>query len=64
MKAVSVDHRYNRYYIFFFSACVNCVRWSASGKFLASGGDDKIVMIWQIGRCVAVIVIEDENLST
>ncbi|KAG1672669.1 Protein HIRA [Nymphon striatum] len=31
-------------------ACVNCVRWSSSGKFLASGGDDKIVMIWQIGR--------------
>ena len=23
--------------------CVNCVRWSNSGKFLASGGDDKLV---------------------
>ncbi|KAG8234852.1 hypothetical protein J437_LFUL014701 [Ladona fulva] len=30
-------------------ACVNCVRWSASGKFLASGGDDKLVMVWKIG---------------
>ena len=23
--------------------CVNCVRWSNNGKFLASGGDDKLV---------------------
>ena len=23
--------------------CVNCVRWSSNGKFLASGGDDKLV---------------------
>ena len=23
--------------------CVNCVRWSSDGKFLASGGDDKLV---------------------
>ncbi|XP_063222782.1 protein HIRA [Bacillus rossius redtenbacheri] len=29
-------------------ACVNCVRWSASGKFLASAGDDRLVMIWKI----------------
>ena len=28
--------------------CVNCVRWSSDGKWLASGGDDAIVMIWQI----------------
>ena len=28
--------------------CVNCVRWSVDGKWLASGGDDAIVMIWQI----------------
>ncbi|XP_071744188.1 protein HIRA isoform X2 [Lepeophtheirus salmonis] len=27
--------------------CVNTVRWSHSGRFLASGGDDKIVMIWE-----------------
>ncbi|ESO91621.1 hypothetical protein LOTGIDRAFT_206663 [Lottia gigantea] len=31
-------------------ACVNCVRWSYNGKFLASGGDDKLVMIWQTSR--------------
>ena len=28
--------------------CVNSVRWSVDGKWLASGGDDAIVMIWQI----------------
>jgi WD40 repeat protein len=26
------------------------VRWSFSGKFLASGGDDKLVMIWKISK--------------
>ncbi|XP_002732568.2 protein HIRA [Saccoglossus kowalevskii] len=32
-------------------ACVNSVRWSMNGKYLASGGDDKLIMIWQfIGR--------------
>lgn len=29
-------------------ACVNCVRWSNNGKYLASGGDDKLIMVWQI----------------
>ena len=28
--------------------CVNCVRWSVDGAMLASGGDDAIVMIWQL----------------
>ena len=28
--------------------CVNCVRWSVDGKWLASGGDDAIVMIWAV----------------
>lgn len=28
--------------------CVNCVRWSVDGKWLASGGDDSIVMIWAV----------------
>ncbi|XP_060561326.1 protein HIRA-like [Ruditapes philippinarum] len=31
-------------------ACVNSVRWSNSGRFLASGGDDKLVMIWHITK--------------
>ncbi|XP_077297877.1 histone cell cycle regulator-like protein [Arctopsyche grandis] len=29
-------------------ACVNCVRWSCGGQYLASGGDDKIIMIWKL----------------
>ena len=28
-------------------ACVNIVRWSNKGMFLASGSDDKLIMIWQ-----------------
>ncbi|KAK5610195.1 hypothetical protein CRENBAI_009545 [Crenichthys baileyi] len=28
-------------------ACVNCVRWSNNGLCLASGGDDKLVMVWK-----------------
>ncbi|XP_037094219.1 LOW QUALITY PROTEIN: protein HIRA-like [Pollicipes pollicipes] len=27
--------------------CVNCLRWSADGRHLASGGDDKLVMVWR-----------------
>ncbi|XP_063920642.1 protein HIRA homolog isoform X2 [Zophobas morio] len=29
-------------------ACVNVVRWSNEGHLLASGGDDKLVMIWRL----------------
>jgi len=29
-------------------ACVNCVRWSSNGKYLASAGDDKLVMLWTL----------------
>ncbi|KAH8368366.1 hypothetical protein KR084_010417 [Drosophila pseudotakahashii] len=28
-------------------ACVNCVRWSQNGLNLASGSDDKLIMIWR-----------------
>nr|XP_002127462.1 protein HIRA-like [Ciona intestinalis] len=28
-------------------ACVNSVRWSCNGRYLASGGDDRLIMIWQ-----------------
>ncbi len=28
--------------------CVNSVRWSHDGKSLASGGDDSLIIIWQI----------------
>lgn len=30
-------------------ACVNSVRWSSNGVTLASGGDDKIIMLWKRG---------------
>lgn len=30
-------------------ACVNSVRWSLNGKYLASAGDDKVIIIWTIG---------------
>lgn len=29
--------------------CVNSVRWSHTGNYLASAGDDKLIMIWQLG---------------
>ena len=28
-------------------ACVNSVRWSRDGKWLASGGDDALILIWE-----------------
>uniref|UniRef100_A0A1B0CV75 Protein HIRA n=1 Tax=Lutzomyia longipalpis TaxID=7200 RepID=A0A1B0CV75_LUTLO len=31
-------------------ACVNAVRWSLNGQCLASGGDDKTVMVWKRGK--------------
>ncbi|XP_063967555.1 protein HIRA-like [Lytechinus pictus] len=29
-------------------ACVNCVRWSNNGYYLASGGDDRLLMVWKM----------------
>ncbi|XP_061383156.1 protein HIRA homolog [Danaus plexippus] len=36
-------------------ACVNCVRWSNDGRYLASGGDDRLVMVWalSVATCAA-----------
>ena len=28
--------------------CVNCVKWSRDGKWLASSGDDAIIMLWSL----------------
>lgn len=33
-------------------ACVNCVRWSQNGLMLASGSDDKLVMIWKMSKVI------------
>ncbi|XP_076063040.1 histone cell cycle regulator-like protein isoform X2 [Oratosquilla oratoria] len=30
--------------------CVNSIRWSNSGRYLASAGDDKVVIIWQLSN--------------
>ena len=30
--------------------CVNCVRWSNDGRYLASAADDKSIMIWAAVR--------------
>ncbi|KAG8146294.1 putative Protein HIRA protein [Naja naja] len=36
-------------------SCVNCVRWSNNGIYLASGGDDKLIMVWKRAACVSVL---------
>jgi protein HIRA/HIR1 len=33
------------------SSTVNCVRFSPSGQYLASGGDDQLVIIWSLKMC-------------
>lgn len=30
------------------TAAVNCVRWSPSGKYIASAGDDGSILIWEL----------------
>lgn len=42
-------------------ACVNAVRWTLSGKYLASGGDDRLIMIWIFAGKSKTEGIEEEN---
>jgi protein HIRA/HIR1 len=42
-------------------SCVNCVRWTISGKYLASGADDRLVMIWTYGGNQTKDNLESEN---
>ncbi|RMX49932.1 hypothetical protein pdam_00018431 [Pocillopora damicornis] len=44
-------------------ACVNCVRWSCGGKYLATGGDDKLIMIWQMARIMGAAAVFGGNNS-
>lgn len=37
------------------SGAVICVRWSNSGRFLASGADDNVVMIWGLDPSVPLL---------
>ena len=42
-------------------ACVNVVRWTLSGKYLASGGDDRLIMIWIFAGKSKKDGVEEEN---
>jgi len=37
------------------SGCVNCIQWNPAGRLLASGSDDKTVIIWDglVGKLIA-----------
>lgn len=47
--------KYKTFNEIYFIACVNCVRWSNDGRYLASGGDDRLVMVWalSVATCAA-----------
>lgn len=45
-KLLSSERR-SVYIVSLFAECVNCVRWSRDGKYLACGGDDHLVSVWQ-----------------
>lgn len=36
---------------------VLCVRWAQSGRWLASGSDDEIVMIWDLDPFVILVLL-------
>ncbi|XP_041348159.1 protein HIRA-like isoform X2 [Gigantopelta aegis] len=45
-------------------ACVNCVRWSHNGSSLATGSDDKLIIIWQTSRhACATAVFGSRNVN-
>ncbi|KAI5736112.1 hypothetical protein M8J76_000123 [Diaphorina citri] len=45
-------------------ACVNAVRWSNSGRYLASGGDDKLIMIWTISKSQGSTIFGGKEVVT
>jgi len=40
------------------SGCVNCIQWNTSGSLLASGSDDKTVIVWDGVRCRRLIKLD------
>jgi WD40 repeat protein len=40
---------------------VLCVRWAFSGRWLASGSDDTVVMIWDLDPCVCTIQVKQHT---
>ena len=42
---------------------VMCVRWSKDGKFLASGGDDKLIFIWKLYGNDAGALNDTQNIE-
>ena len=47
MSCVLTENTYICFQMDHHQGCVNTTRWSNNGHFLASGGDDKVVMLWQ-----------------
>jgi len=45
------------------TGCVNCIQWNSSGRLLASGSDDKTVIVWDglVGKKVARVETPHEG---